>query len=88
MAVPKRKTSKARRDQRSSTWGLKPRAVTACLTCQAPTAPHQVCKDCGHYKGIKVLRTKADRMHKRGEELRARQEQAKTLEGSVAQEQG
>ena len=40
--------------------------------------PHQVCKECGYYKGIKVLRTKTDRMHERGkilQEKRSRVEQ-------------
>ena len=82
MPVPKRRTSKSRRDKRSSNKGIKPRALTGCLTCQAPLAPHQACQDCGYYKGVKVLRTKADRLHKRGEEMRARQEKAKKLEGA------
>ena len=29
--------------------------------------PHVACKKCGHYKGIKVLATKADRALKRHE---------------------
>jgi large subunit ribosomal protein L32 len=66
MPVPKRKVSRARRDKRSANKGLKPKTLTACRTCQAPTMPHQVCVECGYYKGVKVLRTKADRMFTRG----------------------
>lgn len=73
MPVPKRKTSKSRRNRRSSTWAIKPGAVVGCQTCQTACVPHQACKQCGYYKGVKVLTTKTDRMHKRGEELRARQ---------------
>ncbi len=30
-------------------------------------APHQVCKECGHYKGVKVMTTKIERAVNRGE---------------------
>ena len=73
MPVPKRKVSKRRRDQRSANKGLKPKSVAACLTCQAPIACHSACKECGYYKGIKVLTTKTDRMHARGRALEARE---------------
>jgi len=63
MPVPKGKISKARRDKRAATKGIKPKAVAVCQTCQAPVAPHQACLECGYYKGKKVLRTKTDRMY-------------------------
>ena len=82
MPVPKRKTSKARRNKRSATWGvIKLGAVVACQTCQAPLKPHQVCHACGYYKGIKILRTKADRMHKRGEERKGKQDKTQAAKG-------
>jgi large subunit ribosomal protein L32 len=71
MGVPKRKLSRSRRDSRSANKGIRPQMVTGCLTCQAPVMPHQVCQECGYYKGVKVLRTKVDRLHARG---KARQE--------------
>ena len=67
MPVPKRKTSKRRRDQRSANKGIRPKAISGCLTCQAPIAAHAVCKECGYYKGVKILQTKTDRMHKRAQ---------------------
>lgn len=66
MPVPKRKHSRSRRDSKSANKGLKPKTLAACRTCQAPTMPHQVCVECGYYKGVKVLRTKADRLFTRG----------------------
>lgn len=39
--------------------------TAVCQTCQAPVAGHSVCPNCGYYKGVKVLRTKVDRMHGR-----------------------
>ena len=38
MPVPKGKISKARRDKRAATKGIKPKAVAVCQTCQAPVA--------------------------------------------------
>lgn len=65
MPVPKRKASRQRRDKRSANKGIKPATVGRCLTCQSAVASHQVCGDCGYYKGVKVLRTKMDRLHER-----------------------
>ena len=72
MPVPKRKLSRKRRDQRSANKGLKPKTIAACQTCQAPIMPHQVCKECGYYKGAKILRTKTDRMYARGKAREAK----------------
>ena len=59
MAVPKRKTSKARRDKRrSSHWKLEAPGIVACPNCGAYRLPHRVCKACGHYNGRKVLDVK------------------------------
>ncbi len=80
MPVPKRKHSRARRDSRASrNMALKPSPAIACQTCQAPISSHQACKACGYYKGVKIFTTKTDRMHKRGESLRSKQEKAKKV---------
>ena len=71
MPVPKRKLSRKRRDQRSANKGLKPQSLSSCQTCQAPSLSHQVCRECGYYKGVKVLRTKIDRMYTRGQSREA-----------------
>lgn len=67
MPVPKRKTSKSRRDKRSANKGIKFSLPSVCQTCQASVGSHQVCQECGYYKGVKVIRTKTDRMHERGQ---------------------
>ena len=82
MPTPKRKTSKARRDKRSANKGIKPKAVAMCQTCQAPTMSHQVCASCGHYKGVKILRTKTDRLYARGQAREALQAKARGLGAS------
>jgi len=67
MPVPKMKVSRSRRNKRSANKFITMHAITECQTCRAPLAPHVVCKACGYYKGIKVLRTKFERLHERGQ---------------------
>ncbi len=55
MAVPKRKTSKARRDKRRSHEALSLPTFTACTKCNDMVRPHHVCEHCGTYNGRKVL---------------------------------
>lgn len=62
MPVPKRKRSRARRDSRFANKGMKVQSITTCTQCSVPLATHQACKECGFYKGVKMLRTKKDRL--------------------------
>lgn len=78
MPVPKRKRSRARRDSRFANKGLVAQALTECKNCKAVQMPHQVCKQCGHYKGVKILVTKAERALKRNETKQAKQARAGT----------
>ncbi|MGN1466904.1 MAG: 50S ribosomal protein L32 [Ruminococcus sp.] len=56
MAVPKRKTSKARKHSRRSTvWKLSAPALTVCPNCGQLTAAHKACTTCGMYKGRQVI---------------------------------
>lgn len=73
MPVPKRKRSRARRDKRFANKGMDYRSVAACANCSEPLMTHQACKSCGHYKGRKVLSTKADRAVKRTETRKAKE---------------
>jgi large subunit ribosomal protein L32 len=61
MAVPKRKTSKARRDKRRATHALEAPRLSTCPTCGQPKQSHRVCPTCKTYKGreIEPLRTPA-----------------------------
>jgi large subunit ribosomal protein L32 len=61
MAVPKRKTSKSRRDKRRTHFKLVVPSVQECPVCHQPKRPHTVCPTCGTYKGREVepLRTAA-----------------------------
>lgn len=55
MAVPKRKTSKARKRKRRTHWKLTAPNLVECPQCHAPKVPHRVCRECGHYKGREVV---------------------------------
>ena len=59
MAVPKRKVSKARRDKRRANWKLIIPGMVKCERCQEYKIPHRVCKACGYYKGVEVLKQEA-----------------------------
>jgi large subunit ribosomal protein L32 len=54
MAVPKRKTSKARRDKRRAQHGIEVARVNTCPNCQSPKLPHRVCPVCRTYRGRDV----------------------------------
>jgi large subunit ribosomal protein L32 len=52
MAVPKKKTSKAKgRSRQASAWRLGRPARSVCPHCQTVKVPHVVCPNCGWYKG-------------------------------------
>ena len=56
MAVPKRKTSKARRDsRRANNFKLETPNLVECPKCHELKLPHVVCKKCGYYDGEDVL---------------------------------
>ncbi len=59
MAVPKRKTSKARRDKRRAS-NIKMTApnIIECPNCREPNVAHRVCAACGYYKGKEVINVK------------------------------
>lgn len=87
MPTPKRKVSKSRKGKRSANKGLKPKAIMSCQTCQSPIIPHQICKDCGYYKGVKILRTKADRKYERGKTRQSKEQQTQTSSTDIPSEE-
>ena len=52
MAVPKKKSSKAKgRSRQAANWRLGLPARSICPQCQTVKVPHVVCPNCGWYKG-------------------------------------
>ena len=47
MAVPKRKTSKSRRDKRRATHAIEAPRVNTCPQCGSPKRAHRICPTCG-----------------------------------------
>jgi len=61
MAVPKKKTSKRRRDMRRAHDALKfTAAVEPCDKCGELKQRHHVCAACGTYRGRQVLEARAE----------------------------
>jgi large subunit ribosomal protein L32 len=56
MAVPKRKTSHARKNSRKATW-LRTEApsLAECPQCHEPKLPHHVCGECGYYNHKQII---------------------------------
>jgi large subunit ribosomal protein L32 len=52
VAVPKRKTSKQRRDTRRATHAIE---ATRLARCSSPVRTHHVCGVCGYYRGRPVV---------------------------------
>ena len=56
MAVPKRKTSKAKRDsRRAPNMRMKAPGLSVCPQCHSAKLPHKVCPVCNYYDGQKVV---------------------------------
>ncbi|MDR1354540.1 MAG: 50S ribosomal protein L32 [Oscillospiraceae bacterium] len=57
MAVPKRKSSKARKNKRrSNVWKLPALSLARCPKCKGFKLSHRVCKVCGYYKEKEVVK--------------------------------
>ncbi|CAO3350788.1 50S ribosomal protein L32 [Azospirillum melinis] len=57
MAVPKKKTSKSRRNMRRSHHALPTSAYNECQNCGELKRPHHVCGSCGHYDQREVVQS-------------------------------
>ena len=59
MAVPKKKTSKSRRNMRRSHDSISGNAYVECPQCGELARPHHICNACGHYHGREVVTSEA-----------------------------
>ncbi len=55
MAVPKRRTSKSRRDKRRTHQKIDGPNLTECPQCGEARLPHHACPECGYYKDRNVM---------------------------------
>lgn len=56
MAVPKGKISKARKHSRRANWKLELPSIVECPHCHKMHLAHHVCKNCGYYNGVEVVK--------------------------------
>jgi large subunit ribosomal protein L32 len=57
MIVPKKRTSKARRDKRrAQTWKIAMPNLVACSRCGELAHSHRMCKACGSYNRREILK--------------------------------
>jgi len=55
MAVPRNRTSNARKNNRRSHHAKKPRATVSCPNCSVSKLPHCICQSCGYYGGRAII---------------------------------
>jgi large subunit ribosomal protein L32 len=55
MAVPKKRTSSARRDRRRAHDAVAAPRLNRCPQCHEPRLPHRACPNCGTYAGREVI---------------------------------
>lgn len=55
MGVPKRKTSRSRRDKRRNHQRMYVPSLSTCPQCGAAMLPHRICPSCGFYKEREVI---------------------------------
>jgi len=60
MGVPKRKTSRARRDNRRSHDHVHVPQTVLCGNCGEARLPHRVCPHCGFYNGEELIKPKEE----------------------------
>lgn len=58
MAVPKKHKTRSGRNQRRAHDFLTKSSLSVCKNCNYPVRPHEVCLNCGFYRGKQVLKVK------------------------------
>jgi large subunit ribosomal protein L32 len=60
MPVPKKRTSRAKRDMRRSHHALVGVQFSSCPSCGAPVKSHHACPSCGQYRGRAAFPSKIE----------------------------
>jgi large subunit ribosomal protein L32 len=58
MGLPGHRRTSGDKRRRASHFALKAVNFTNCAHCKVPVLPHQVCTNCGYYRGRQVLKPK------------------------------
>lgn len=60
MANPKRRWSHARKGAHRAHHHLKAAGLSVCPRCSSSKRPHEICANCGYYKGTQLLQPKPE----------------------------
>lgn len=55
MAVPRNRTSNARKNSRRAHHAKKPKMTSSCSNCREQKLGHVICQSCGFYRGRQIL---------------------------------
>jgi large subunit ribosomal protein L32 len=61
MGLPKRRHSSSRRDKRRTHDKLSPPNISLCPQCHEPLLPHNICWNCGYYKGKEIIKVEEEK---------------------------
>jgi len=64
LAVPKKKTTKSKRDKRRTHDKLKVLSIVECPQCHSKKIAHRVCPNCGYYDNREVIKEKDKKAEK------------------------
>ncbi|MEK7569595.1 MAG: 50S ribosomal protein L32 [Patescibacteria group bacterium] len=72
--VVRMRSTKSHTGNRRAHHALRALKLSVCSNCKAPMIPHRVCRNCGFYRGKKVLDLvrKTERKQKKEKEKKAR----------------
>lgn len=59
--LPKRKTSKSKKNMRRSHDALAPPPLSECPQCHEIKMPHHICPTCGYYKNKEIIQIEEDK---------------------------
>ena len=81
MAVPKKHTTKSKRNQGRMHLFLRASSLIKCDHCGKEKLPHKICQNCGYYKGTEVINVLAKlekkEKKKREKEIKEKEEKEK-----------
>lgn len=76
MGVPKSKTSRMRARIRRAKSKVDAPNLNICPNCGATKLPHRACKNCGYYRGIKIITSYQERIEMRESKRREKEKES------------
>lgn len=61
MAEPKKRLTRTRSGNRQSHDSISSINLISCPNCKAKIIPHRICKNCGYYKGLKIIKNRDEK---------------------------